>query len=139
MDQSNERDQHDATSAIPIVEGFTGPQLPVAADQTEIPAGSAALIVVKGPQVGDVFVLHPTTNSIGRNEDNELMLDDVTVSRNHATIEKVDQAWVLRDLNSLNGTYVNRSRIDEIKLTGGEELQIGKYRFAFLLPNIETQ
>lgn len=139
MDQSNERDRHDATSAIPIMEGFTGPQTPIAADQTEIPAGSAALIVVKGPQVGDIFVLNPTSNTIGRNDDNELMLDDVTVSRNHATIEKVENSWILRDLNSLNGTYVNRNRIDQTELTGGEELQIGKYRFAFLLPNIETQ
>lgn len=139
MDQSNERDRHDATSAIPIMEGFTGPQTPIVADQTEIPAGSAALIVVKGPQVGDIFVLNPTSNTIGRNDDNELMLDDVTVSRNHATIEKVENSWILRDLNSLNGTYVNRNRIDQTELTGGEELQIGKYRFAFLLPNIETQ
>lgn len=134
MHQSNERDQHDATSALPIVDGFTGPQSAIAADQAEIPLGSAALLVVKGPQVGEVFVLQPSSNSIGRSEDNELMLDDVTVSRNHATIEKIDQAWILKDLSSLNGTYVNRSRIDEIKLTGGEELQIGKYRFAFLLP-----
>lgn len=139
MDHDKERELFEATSAIPVIEGITGPQSAVLPSQISIPAGSAALLVVKGPQVGDAFVLHPAANTIGRNEDNELMLDDVTVSRNHATVEFIDSKWIIKDLNSLNGTYVNRNRITEIELNGGEELQIGKYRFAFLLPDPETK
>lgn len=139
MDQRDERHQIDATSAIPVTDGFTGPQSSINTNNTEIPVGSAALVVVKGPQLGDVFVLRPGENLIGRGDDTQLMLDDVTVSRNHATINKINSDWIIKDLESLNGTYVNRTRISELKLNGGEELQIGKYRFAFLLPTTEEK
>ena len=101
----------------------------------DIPAGSAALVVVKGPQLGYFFVLKAGKNTLGRNDDVDMLLDDVTVSSKHAVIKKVDNKWQLTDLGSLNGTYVDRNRVDEIFLLGGEELQIGKYRFAFLLPD----
>lgn len=129
-----ENQNHEHTSAIPIVEGFSGPQTTVNFNLTDIPAGSAALIVVKGPQVGDAFVLSSDSNTIGRGEEADLILDDVTVSHKHAIINKQNDGWLIKDLDSLNGTYVNRNRVTEIALTGGEELQIGKYRFAFLLP-----
>lgn len=128
----------DATSAIPIIEGFTGPQEQVEFRISDIPAGSAALVVVKGPQIGDSFALKPEGTLIGRGQETDLMLDDVTVSRRHAIIDKSDGDWQISDLDSLNGTYVNRNRVNACTLHGGEELQIGKYRFAFLLPTAET-
>lgn len=124
----------DSTTSIPIVDSMTGPQAHIDISNLEIPMGSAALVVVKGPQVGDAFVLSDEENSIGRNDSSQLMLDDVTVSRNHAVIERSESGWSIRDLGSLNGTFVNKNRVNEAILTGGEELQIGKYRFAFLLP-----
>ena len=125
----------DATSSIPVIDGYTGPQHEIDFSLVNIPAGSAALVVVKGPQLGDFFVLKAGENTLGRNDDVDMLLDDVTVSRKHAVIKKVDNQWQLTDLGSLNGTYVDRNRVDEIFLLGGEELQIGKYRFAFLLPD----
>ena len=125
----------DATSSIPVIEGYTGPQHEIDFSLADIPAGSAALVVVKGPQLGDFFVLKAGKNTLGRNDDVDMLLDDVTVSRKHAVIKKVDNQWQLTDLGSLNGTYVDRNRVYEIFLLGGEELQIGKYRFAFLLPD----
>lgn len=132
----NENTEH--TSSIPIVEGFSGPQTTVNFNLTDIPPGSAALIVVKGPQVGDAFVLSSESNTIGRGDEADLILDDVTVSRKHAVIIRSSDNWKIKDLDSLNGTYVNRNHITEVVLTGGEELQIGKYRFAFLLPTKDS-
>ena len=134
MVENHNSDHIDATSSIPIVESFSGPQSVFDINSADIPTGSAVLVVVKGPQIGDAFVLNPTGNEIGRGEGSDLLLDDVTVSRNHASLWHGDNGWMIKDLNSLNGTYVNRNRISEIMLSGGEELQIGKYRFAFLLP-----
>jgi pSer/pThr/pTyr-binding forkhead associated (FHA) protein len=124
----------DSTTSIPIVEGFTGPIGNLDFSLSDIPAGSAALVVVKGPQIGDYFVLKSSINILGRGDEADLMLDDVTVSRKHATIEKTESGWILIDMGSLNGTYVNRKIAENVVLQGGDELQIGKYRFAFLLP-----
>jgi pSer/pThr/pTyr-binding forkhead associated (FHA) protein len=124
----------EATSAIPIVESFSGEMSAVNLDMTDLPDGSAVLLVIRGPQVGDQFVLTPAGVVIGRAGDGDLSLDDVTVSRKHAHIYRTNDAWFLEDLQSLNGSYVNRSRVDKTELSGGEEIQIGKYRFAFLLP-----
>jgi pSer/pThr/pTyr-binding forkhead associated (FHA) protein len=124
----------DATTSLPIVEGFTGPIDSLDFSIDAIPAGSAALVVVKGPQIGDSFVLKSGPNILGRGSETDLLLDDVTVSRKHAVIDKTDDGWLLTDLGSLNGTYVDRSIVESVLLRGGEELQIGKYRFAFLLP-----
>jgi pSer/pThr/pTyr-binding forkhead associated (FHA) protein len=132
-------DGADHTSAIPIAEGFSGPQTVVNFNLNDIPVGSAALIVVKGPQVGDAFVLSEQGSILGRGEEADLILDDVTVSRKHAKIEKNSNVWTIVDLDSLNGTYVNRNRVNTQVLTGGEELQIGKYRFAFLLPTVGSE
>ncbi len=135
MERSNDESfSGDVTSSIPVIDGYTGPQDEIDFKLADIPEGSAALIVVKGPQIGDFFVLKPGENTLGRNDDVDMLLDDVTVSRKHAVIKKVSGQWLLTDLGSLNGTYVNRSRVDEVVLLGGEELQVGKYRFAFLLP-----
>jgi hypothetical protein len=96
--------------------------------------GHAVLVVLRGPQEGARFDLDPSSTSIvvGRSPDSELFLDDVTVSRHHAELHVADGGWELADAGSLNGSYVNRRRIDRQVLVGGDEVQIGKYRFVFL-------
>jgi hypothetical protein len=96
--------------------------------------GHAVLVVLRGPQEGVRFDLDPAlgTVTIGRSPDCALFLDDVTVSRRHADLVAVDGEWELRDAGSLNGSYVNRRRIDDQRLVGGDEVQIGKYRFVYL-------
>ncbi len=96
--------------------------------------GHAVLVVLRGPQEGARFDLDPSTGTVvlGRAPECDLFLDDVTVSRRHAELMAVDGSWELADSGSLNGSYVNRRRIDRQVLVGGDEVQIGKYRFVFL-------
>ena len=98
-------------------------------------AGGAVLVVLRGPQEGASFTLDPShaVVTIGRAPECELFLDDVTVSRKHAELTPVEDGWQLRDAGSLNGSYVNRRRIDAQVLVGGDEVQIGKYRFVYLV------
>ncbi|MGB8019852.1 MAG: FHA domain-containing protein [Candidatus Nanopelagicales bacterium] len=98
-----------------------------------VDAGTAMLIVRRGPSEGTSFTLDSDRVTIGRADDSAVMLDDVTVSRRHAVCERTPSGWVLRDAGSLNGTYVNRQRIESSVLAGGDEVQIGKYRFVFLV------
>ena len=97
-------------------------------------AGHAVLVVLRGPQEGARFDLDPATPSVvvGRSPDCDLFLDDVTVSRRHAELRVSEGGWELADAGSLNGSYVNRRRIDRQLLAGGDEVQIGKYRFVYL-------
>ena len=100
----------------------------------DLSAGHAVLVVLRGPQEGARFDLDPSSGAVvlGRAPESDLFLDDVTVSRRHAELSAVDGEWQLVDLGSLNGAYVDRRRIDRAQLTGGDEVQIGKYRFVFL-------
>lgn len=96
--------------------------------------GDAALIVQRGPGAGEQFGLDADrVTSAGRAQDADIFLDDVTVSRSHATIARTPEGWVITDAGSLNGTYVNRVRVDSHRLMAGDEVQIGKYRFVFLI------
>ena len=92
-----------------------------------------ALVVRSGGRAGESF--HPTKaeTTIGRSPDCDVFLDDVTVSRKHAELVRRDDAFYVEDLGSLNGTFLNRRRIEEpSKLENGDELQIGKYRLSFI-------
>lgn len=124
----------DATGTLDAPISNTGPLAPVSgANIIGIPAGTAMLIVRRGPSEGTSFQLEADVTTIGRGDYADVVLDDVTVSRNHAEIRRVPEGWQLRDVGSLNGTYVNRERIEETILAGGDEVQIGKYRFVFLV------
>jgi hypothetical protein len=107
------------------------------ADETgEVPAyqeelGVAALVVRRGPNAGSRFLLDREVTTAGRSPDSEIFLDDVTVSRRHAEVTRTAQGFLVRDTGSLNGTYVNRERIEELLLNDGDEVQIGKYRLVF--------
>ncbi|CAN5302071.1 hypothetical protein BH18ACT9_BH18ACT9_12640 [soil metagenome] len=96
-----------------------------------LPAGSALLVVQRGPSAGSRFLLDTDVVSAGRHPESEIFLDDVTVSRRHAEFRRGAESYSVADVGSLNGTYVNRDRIDEVELQGGDEVQIGKYRLVY--------
>jgi pSer/pThr/pTyr-binding forkhead associated (FHA) protein len=103
--------------------------------QFELPSGSALLVVHRGPGEGKEHVLQESAGvlTVGRAPEADIFLDDVTVSRHHAEFRHGAEGWSVRDVGSLNGTYVNRVRVDDLHLNGGDEVQIGKFRFVFLL------
>ena len=94
--------------------------------------GSALLVVKRGPNAGSRFLLDQDVTTAGRHPDSDIFLDDVTVSRRHAEFRKTAEGFFVRDVGSLNGTYVNRERIDSATLAGGDEVQIGKFRLVYL-------
>jgi pSer/pThr/pTyr-binding forkhead associated (FHA) protein len=96
-----------------------------------LPPGSALLVVQRGPGAGSRFLLDKDVTTAGRHADSEIFLDDVTVSRRHATFTREGDAFTVADAGSLNGTYVNRDRIDTVVLKDTDEVQIGKYRLVF--------
>jgi pSer/pThr/pTyr-binding forkhead associated (FHA) protein len=96
-----------------------------------LPAGHALLVVQRGPDAGSRFLLDQDVVHAGRHPDSDIFLDDVTVSRRHAEFRRAGEAFTVHDAGSLNGTYVNRDRIDSVALTDGDEVQIGKYRLVF--------
>jgi len=98
----------------------------------ELPEGIGMLLVRKGPNAGSRYVLDAEVTQAGRHPDSDIFLDDITVSRRHAEIIRRADGYVLRDVGSLNGTYVNRDRVEESKLAHGDELQIGKFKLVFL-------
>ena len=98
---------------------------------TALPAGSALLIVRRGPTVGARFLLDTDATVAGRHPDADIFLDDVTVSRRHAEITREGKVFSIRDLDSLNGTYLEGSRTAGGPLQDGSEIQIGKYRMTF--------
>jgi pSer/pThr/pTyr-binding forkhead associated (FHA) protein len=93
--------------------------------------GTALLVVLRGPNAGARFLLDSDEVSTGRHPNSDIFLDDVTVSRKHATFRRHDGVFLVRDVGSLNGTYVNRERIDEAALKTRDEVQIGKFRLVF--------
>jgi hypothetical protein len=93
--------------------------------------GPALVIRAGGGRVGESFAVDRERMSIGRRPDAEVFLDDVTVSRDHALLIRRGEQWYLDDCGSLNGTYVNRSRIESQRLEEGDEVQIGKYKLTF--------
>jgi pSer/pThr/pTyr-binding forkhead associated (FHA) protein len=94
--------------------------------------GPALVIRSGGGRTGEAFQLDQEQTTIGRSPDCDIFLDDVTVSRRHAIVAQGDAGFTIEDLGSLNGTFLNRSRIDRDVLDNGDELQIGKYRLIFL-------
>jgi pSer/pThr/pTyr-binding forkhead associated (FHA) protein len=103
-----------------------------------LPSGSALLVVQRGPSAGSRFLLDTDVVSAGRHPDSEIFLDDVTVSRRHAEFRRGPEGFTVRDVGSLNGTYVNRDRIDAVLLQGGDEVQIGKFRLVFFASHADA-
>ncbi|MDA2812566.1 FHA domain-containing protein [Nocardiopsis sp. RSe5-2] len=97
-----------------------------------LPPGTALLVVKRGPNAGSRFLLDSDVTTAGRHPNSDIFLDDVTVSRRHVEFFRRGDGFGVRDVGSLNGTYVNRERIDEAELGGGDEVQIGKFRLVLL-------
>ena len=94
--------------------------------------GPALIVRSGGGRAGETFSLERERTTIGRSPDCEIFLDDVTVSRNHAVLVQQDGRFTVEDQGSLNGTFVNRKRIDSAQLEEGDEVQVGKYRMTFI-------
>jgi hypothetical protein len=109
-----------------------------AVTMVEIPHGSGVLVVKRGPNVGGRYLLDDGVTKAGRHPESDIFLDDITVSRRHVEITRGPGGdFVLRDVGSLNGTYVNRERIDEVTLSPGDEVQIGKFKLVYLVAGHE--
>jgi pSer/pThr/pTyr-binding forkhead associated (FHA) protein len=119
----------DTTAAYQLDE--TGELKPVDMEQI---SGEGATLAIRagGGRAGEVFAVAGEKMTIGRSPDAEVFLDDVTVSRNHALLVRRRDGLYVDDLGSLNGTYVNRRRIESHKLANGDELQVGKYKLTYL-------
>jgi hypothetical protein len=98
----------------------------------ELSEGTGILVVKRGPDAGDRYLLEQEVTRVGRHPESDIFLDDITVSRRHAEFVRADHGYLLRDVGSLNGTYVNRERIEETPLLSGDEVQIGKFKLVFL-------
>jgi pSer/pThr/pTyr-binding forkhead associated (FHA) protein len=107
----------DSTVEIPVV--------------PEIPPGGAILHVVRGPNAGSTYLIGEGVTSIGRHPDSSVFLDDITVSRRHSEVVREPAGFVVRDVGSLNGTYVNRERVDVSALHDGDEIQVGRFHLVF--------
>ena len=101
------------------------------APQAVLDAGQALLVIQRGPNAGSKFLIDKDVTTAGRHPESDIFLDDVTVSRRHAEFRRDDGKFFIRDAGSLNGTYVNRQRVEEAQLVSGDELQIGKFKLTF--------
>ncbi|MGA2013549.1 MAG: FHA domain-containing protein [Solirubrobacteraceae bacterium] len=111
--------------------GETG-ELEVVELEDVVSRGAALVIRAGGGRAGESFAVAGDRMTVGRRPESDVFLDDVTVSRDHALIVRRGSDYFLDDCGSLNGTYVNRKRIESHRLADGDELQIGKYKLAFL-------
>jgi pSer/pThr/pTyr-binding forkhead associated (FHA) protein len=107
------------------------PETDISVELDRVPADQGLLVVRRGPGAGSRFALSNATTTLGRHPESDIFLDDVTVSRRHAEIDQHAGAYVVRDSGSLNGTYVNRHRIEEVELHNGDELQVGTFKLVF--------
>ncbi len=116
--------------------GETEDELSVSLDLSE---GTAMLVVKRGPNAGSKYALDADVTRAGRHPNSDIFLDDITVSRRHAEIVRQGEGYTVRDAGSLNGTYLNRERIDEAPMANGDELQIGKYRLVFFAGGTQAE
>jgi pSer/pThr/pTyr-binding forkhead associated (FHA) protein len=124
--------QEDVTVTLPPVEAEEEVHDEFPFPHDELEAGQALLLVKRGPNAGSTFLLDRDATTVGRSTEGDVFLDDVTVSRKHAIFERrTDGAWFVRDVGSLNGTYVNGEQVDETKLASGDEVQIGRFKVTF--------
>jgi hypothetical protein len=116
-----------------------GPEDDVVVELDDLPAVAGVLIVRSGPQAGMRIVLDKETFALGRHPESDVVFDDITVSRRHAEVERVADGYIVRDVGSLNGTYLNQKRVEWSPLVSGDELQVGKFRMVFLAAPEGTQ
>ena len=105
----------------------------VQVDFAELPTGVGMLVVTRGPNSGSRYALDQPLVTAGRHPDSVIVLDDITVSRRHAEVRQMEGGgYEVADVGSLNGTYLNRERVETASLSDGDELQIGTFKLLFL-------
>ena len=118
-------------TAVDPLQDAPGPDDDVVIPVGDIAKDSSVLIVRAGAQAGARFDLVEDLTRLGRHPDSEISLDDITVSRRHAEVQRTAEGYMVADSGSLNGTYVNQERVERTRLQHGDELQIGKFRLVF--------
>ena len=119
--------------AVDPLQDAPGSQDDVVVDLDDVDTGSGVLVVRAGVMAGQRLTLDLPLTRLGRHPQSDISLDDITVSRRHADIERIDDGgYEIRDAGSLNGTYVNGERVEKARLNNGDEVQIGKFRMLFL-------
>lgn len=123
------RSEGEETSEIQIVD-----LVETGTDDSAVATGSvtATFAVKRGAMAGSRYLVEGEFTTIGRHPESDIFLDDVTVSRRHAQVHRDGDAFLISDVGSLNGTYLNRSRIETENLRSGDEVQIGKFKLVFL-------
>jgi pSer/pThr/pTyr-binding forkhead associated (FHA) protein len=121
----------DTTIVFTPVEAEVEQEEEVLVPEEELSAGAAMLVVKRGPSAGTRFLLTKEITTAGRHPESDIFLDDITVSRRHAEIRRIGSLFRIIDMGSLNGSYVNRLRVEETDLESGDEIQIGKFRLIF--------
>ena len=99
----------------------------------DVPSGLGVLVAERGATAGSRFLLDGDAVSVGRHPSSDVLLDDITVSRRHASIAREPNGYRLADVGSLNGTYVNNARVDDVALRSGDTVQVGRFHFVFLV------
>ena len=123
----------DHTISLSPIEETGDPSEEVSIAVGDLPEGAGMLLVKRGPGAGSRFVLEQDVVTAGRHPKSDIFLDDVTVSRRHAEIVRTADGYAVRDVGSLNGTYLNRERIErEVRLSNGDEVQVGRFKLVFL-------
>jgi len=132
----------ESTSIMPVLDDQTLNNELNSSDLAAIdalPVGSALLVVLKGPGAGARFLLNQERTVAGRGPNSDIFLDDITVSRSHASFVKDQGSFMIEDMGSLNGTYVNRKLLREpVLLRNGDEVQVGKYKMVYFLGSSGT-
>ena len=118
-------------TAVDPLQDAPGPEDDLVIPVGELAKGTGVLIVRAGSQAGARFTLDSDITRLGRHPGSEISLDDITVSRRHAEVQRTEDGYAVADSGSLNGTYVNQERVEHATLRHGDELQIGKFRLVF--------
>jgi pSer/pThr/pTyr-binding forkhead associated (FHA) protein len=123
----------DTTVSLDLIENRRELEQEIGDVLEQLPAGLGLLVVRRGPNAGSTFVLQAATTNLGRHPKSDIFLDDVTVSRRHAVINRSGANYELRDAGSLNGTYVDHERVESAILTDMNEVQIGRFVLTFVV------
>lgn len=121
----------ETTITLTSLEVDTEVEAEIQVPEEELEAGGALLVVKRGPNAGTRFLLAKDVTTVGRHPGSDIFLDDITVSRRHAEIIREGQKYKIVDLGSMNGTYIDKSRVEEAELESGAEIQIGKFKLVF--------
>ena len=123
----------DTTAALALVEDRESLSADLGEVLDALPEGLGMLVVRRGPNAGSTFVLEGDETTLGRHPDSDVFLDDVTVSRRHATVRRVDGGYAVDDAGSLNGTYVDHERVETASLRDMQEVQVGRFVLTFVI------